>query len=286
MRVLLTIFLLLATPVAGWAAGIKAEFLSASDTVLANPHDLDLSADGKFLYVSDLGNDRIAVFEADTLKYRGSIGDADGLAAPHDAHLGPDGLLYVADTGNDRIVVYAVNGLQGRKTGEITGPFAAPEGVHAGRNGRIFVTGAGSGNVVALSGGKVVARAEGLSAPHDVIENPDGSIWVADSGNDRMLLMTSELKLIKALEGAPYNFRGCRYQDLTETGALVVADKNSHSIKVIAPDGALLGVIGDGNRGNGPNVFATPEGVVIRGDTAWFSDSGNDRIVAYRLRVE
>jgi hypothetical protein len=98
-----------------------------------------------------------------------------------------------------------------------------------------------------------------------------------------MVKMSRDLKTLATLQGPPYNFSGCRYQDVTEEGILVVADKYTHSIKAIGPDGALLGVIGNGKRGKGANIFSTPEGVVVRGEDIWFADSGNDRIVRYRL---
>ena len=44
-------------------------------------------------------------------------------------------------------------------------------------------------------------------------------------------------------------------------------------------------LLGTGRRGRGPGVFTTPEGVEVRGDTLWISDSGNDRVVTYRLRM-
>ena len=31
-------------------------------------------------------------------------------------------------------------------------------------------------------------------------------------------------------------------------------------------------------------AFTTPEGVEVRGNQVWISDSGNDRIVRYRLQ--
>ncbi len=63
----------------------------------------------------------------------------------------------------------------------------------------------------------------------------------------------------------------------------MIADKYTHSVKVIAEDGELLGVIGGDGPGKGPGRFRTPEGVELSGNTAWFADSGNDRIVKYRL---
>ena len=212
------------------AQAFEAEFVAASDPVLSNPHDIELSSDGKLLYVSDLGNDRVAVLDSDTLKLVGSFGEADDLAAPHDVDLGPGGKLYVADTGNDRIVVYEIDGAGGKRVGELTGSIAAPEGVLAHTDGRVYATGAGSGNIVAFADGKVVHEEGGLWHPHDVIATAQGQLWVADSSNDRMIQMSPKLERLKVLEGDAYNFSGPRYQDMTADGNLVVADKNSHTV--------------------------------------------------------
>ena len=111
---------------------------------------------------------------------------------------------------------------------------------------------------------------------------PSGDIWLSDSGNDRMLLLSPDLEIKRELKGAPYNFNGVRYQDVLDDGTLITADKNNHQIKVISPDGALLKVIG-AERGKGPGLFTTPEGVEVRGNILWLSDSGNDRILKYRM---
>jgi hypothetical protein len=42
-------------------------------------------------------------------------------------------------------------------------------------------------------------------------------------------------------------------------------------------------VLGHGRPGKGENRLRTPEGVEIRGSSLWLSDSGNDRIVKYRI---
>ena len=69
---------------------------------------------------------------------------------------------------------------------------------------------------------------------------------------------------------------------MTADGMIVAADKNNHQVKFIDADGSLLHVMGDGRPGLGVNKFTTPEGVEIRGDELWLSDSGNDRVVKYR----
>ncbi len=151
-------------------------------------------------------------------------------------------------------------------------------------NGLIYVAGAWSGNVVAYRDGEVVAELKGLSSPHDVERAPNGDIWLADAGNDRILLLTTELKIVRELKGASYNFSGVRYQDVLPNGTLIAADKYNHQVKVIGTNGQVLLVLGTGEPGKGPGRFPTPEGVEVQGDRLWISDSGNDRVVQYRIQ--
>ena len=51
------------------AAEIELEFIDASTVALENPHDLKLSPDGKYLYISDVGNNRLAVLDPNTLRF-------------------------------------------------------------------------------------------------------------------------------------------------------------------------------------------------------------------------
>lgn len=123
----------------------------------------------------------------------------------------------------------------------------------------------------------------GFSAPHDIEFTPNGDLWIADAVNDRLVRLSPELEIRETLEGAPYSFSGPRYLDVAPDGTLVVAAKYTHSVKIITPGGKFLSVIGGRSSGKGPNKFRTPEGVELRGDIVWISDSGNNRIVKYRL---
>ena len=93
------------------------------------------------------------------------------------------------------------------------------------------------------------------------------------------------MELKRELSGEAYDFDGVRYLDLLDDGTLIAADKNNHQVKFITPDQKLALVLGDGRAGKGPGRFKTPEGVEVRGDTVWLSDSGNDRVVVYRISV-
>lgn len=261
------------------------EFVGASSVPLANPHDLKLTPDGKYLFVSDVDNNRVAILDPETLALVGEFG-ADHQAGTHDIDFDKNGHVYVADTRNSRVTVYKLAGLKAALFGELSERIRGPEGVLAHPNGRVYVAGAWSGNVVAYEDGKVVGELTDLSSPHDLERTPDGDIWLSDAGNDRMLLLSPDLEIKREWKGAPYNFNGVRYQDVLPDGTVIAADKNNHQVKIIAADGTLLQVLGSGKPEKGPGKFTTPEGVEVSGNTLWISDSGNDRIVKYRIDFE
>jgi len=264
------------------AAAFEVEFVGASTVALDNPHDLKLSPDGRYLFVSDVDNDRVAVLDPATLAMISTFG-SDHQSGTHDIDFDAEGRAYVADTRNNRVVIYRMDGPKATLIGQIDARIRGPEGVLAHPNGRLYVAGAWSGNVVAYQDGTIVAELTGLASPHDLERAPDGDIWLADAGNDRMLLLSPDLQIKRELKGAPYDFDGVRYQDLLPDGTLIAADKNNHQVKVIGPDGTLLLVIGTGRPEKGPGKFTTPEGVEVKGKTIWISDSGNDRVVKYKI---
>ncbi len=266
------------TSLAEW----RFEFLGGSDTSLSNPHDVKLSRDGEVLFVSDVGSGRVVGLDADTLEFVDAFG-ADVLSGTHDVDLDDGGKMYVADTHNSRVAIFAMQGTQGVLVGSLSERLSGPEGVLVHPNGLIYVAGAWSNNVVAFRDGEVAYELRGLSAPHDLEVAPDGRIWLADAGNDRILLLNESLEVITELSGPPFDFDGVRYLDVMADGTLVAADKNSHKVKIIDPGGRLLATLGAGRPGKGEGVFRTPEGVDSAGDILWLSDSGNDRIVKYRI---
>ncbi|MDF1719617.1 MAG: NHL repeat-containing protein [Minwuia sp.] len=264
------------------AHAFEMEFEAASAERMDNPHDLKLSPDGRHLFVADVGNNRVAILDPVTLQLVASFG-SDHQSGTHDIDFDATGLAYVADTHNNRVIVYALAGLMATQVSELTDRIRGPEGVLAHPNGRIYVAGAWSGNVVAYQDGEVVGELKGLRSPHDLEITPDGNIWLADAGNHRMLLLSPDLQILNEWSGPTYGFNGVRYQDVLPDGTVIAADKNSHQIKVIAADGTLLLTLGSGSPGVGPGAFRTPEGVEIRGNKVWISDSGNDRVVRYRI---
>jgi len=272
-----------------WAASAGAQEVSltlvaASGEFLGNPHDLKLSPDGRYLFVADVDNDRVAILDPESLALVGEFG-ADHQDGTHDIDFDSAGRAYVADTHNNRVTVYEIDGTRARLVGELGERVRGPEGVLAHPNGLVYVAGAWSGNVVAYRDGEPQHELRGLSSPHDLELAANGDIWLADAGNDRLLLLSPELEIRRELGRDDYGFDGVRYLDLDARGMLIAADKNNHVVKFIGADGRLLYVLGDGRAGKGENRLTTPEGVELRGTELWLSDSGNDRIVKYRLEV-
>ena len=257
-------------------------YQNASSMEYAHPHDVVLSPDRRFLYVADNDNDRIAVLDPTSLELLGSFGSGQ-VSAPHDVVFDTAGRLLVADTGGNRIAIYSVDGTKATLVDELKQSIRRPEGVEVHPNGRVYATGAGSDNIVAYQNGQVVAEMKGLSSPHDVSAAPDGSLWIADSNNDRLVNVTEDLKIIRILQGEPYNFNGPRYLDFDNAGRLYVADKYNHQIKVLAPDLSIVLTLGGSHSTFGPRYFDRPEGITIHDKQVWFADTYNDRIVRYLM---
>lgn len=282
LRFVLVFFVQCGLIAAPRAETLKFEMVAASAETYAKPHDIVLSPDGKALYVADNDNDRIAVLDPQSLRELGVFAQGE-VSAPHDVAFDAQGRLLVADTGNSRIAIYAIQGTGGRFVGSLRGRIRRPEGVAVHTDGRVFATGAASDNLVVYRDDEVVGEVGGFSAPHDVEFDLRGGIWVADAANDRMVRLNDALDVTSVLSGPAYDFNGPRYMDFDATGRMYVADKYSHSIKVISPDGELIQVLGKARSGKGESVFDRPEGVEIRGRDVWFSDTYNDRIVRYRV---
>ena len=271
------------------AAGMSFEPVGASEAVLSRPHDLVLSSDGKFLYVADLGNNVVHVLDPDSLKIIGAIG-ASELSAPHDVAFDQQGRLYVADTGNDRVAVYEVDGATGRLMSELDENIERTEGVAPVAGGRVYVTSVARNEVSYFESGRKVKAAGGsgrgpnqYSRPHDVDVLPDGRVVVADPGNNRLQILSAELEHLASVGGpAPHDFNDPKYFAVDEKGRVYVGDQFNHRVLVFDSDWRLIGRMGTGESGDRLDQFNGLEGVVVRGQDVWISDTYNHRVVRYR----
>jgi len=261
-----------------------AAFDLASPAFLNDPHDLAIGPEGH-LYVADKFGNRLAVLDAETLELIAMLGEGR-LPGVHDVSFDDTGRVAVAVTGANAVAVYANVADVGKEPDLL---LSAPrtEGVLAHSSGRIFAMASGIGSLLAYDGSSVVALAEGHLGAHDVAEGPDGNIWIADNLQRRLVQYTPDLRRLRIIDAPKFGFVGPRYLDVDDFGNLVVADQDAHRILLIDPEGpdggTLIGVLGNGSPGLGPNRFDDPEGVAVIGNRFYVSDSDNNRIVRYSI---
>ena len=149
--------------------GFEGDNGPATRAALSEPQAVAVSADGT-LYIADTGNNRVRrVDSGGTITTVAGNGEArfsgEGMAAKDSSLNGPTGIavaaegtLYVADTGNNRIRKIA---------------------------GGIISTVAGNGEA-RYGGDGGQARAASLAAPTGLALGSDGTLYVADTDNDRI----------------------------------------------------------------------------------------------------
>jgi sugar lactone lactonase YvrE len=118
---------------------------------MTEPANMTIDKENRLLYVSDIAQDQVLVYDADTLKLKrkmGTTGHNHELTTPGDfakpsgLALDEDGNLYVCDTLNNRIEVFDADGKfisTYGKNGDGPGYFARPKGVAIDSDGHIWV---------------------------------------------------------------------------------------------------------------------------------------------------
>jgi sugar lactone lactonase YvrE len=192
---------------------------------------------------------------------------------------GADGSVYIADTWNNRI----------RKVG--------PDGV--------ITTVAGDGwrdekrNIKGRFQGDGGPAAEAsLCHPHGVALGPDGSLYIADSDNNRIRkvdangIMTTVAGI--GMEGCSGDGGLAKWARLNwpravavgADGSLYIADTCNHRVRKVDPNGVITTVAGNGEEGywgdGGPALEASlyfPRGVAVGADgSLCIADYGNNRV--------
>ena len=271
------------------AAQVSGAIIAESARDFSQPHDVVLSPNGAFLYVADVGTDSIKVLDPSTLVTLGAFG-ADRLSGPHDVAFDQRGRLLVADTHNHRIAIYEVDGAAGVFVHEIRGSLRTPEGVDVAADGTIYVTSASRHNVVKIRDGAIVADVGGgggdtnqYSRPHDIEAASDGRVVVADPGNDRLQVLDGDLSFVRTVGGPQFRFDEPKYFTIDARGWIYLADEYNDRIVILDRDYRPQGVLGASPSGAERGELDHPEGAEVAGERLWIADTGNNRIVLYRL---
>lgn len=258
----------------------------ATEAPIFLPTGLAVDA-GKSLYFCDSSNNRVRRVDGitgiiSTVAGIGSPGSSgDGAAAVTAQLNSPSGLamdgagnLYIADTGNS--VVRRVDRLSG-----------------------VITTIAGQIGNASFSGDGGPATSATFSSPVGLAITPGGDLLIADSGNNRVRLLTIATGQIETIAGTGIaGFAGdggnaAQAQLFTpfgvavrSDGAIAIADKANHRVRLISPAGILSTVAGTGERSyfgdGGPAAKAkldNPAAVAFdpAGDL-FIADSENNRV--------
>jgi RHS repeat-associated protein len=237
------------------------------------PKDVAVAPDGSF-YIADYLNNRIRKVDRNgiisTVAGNGLNGYAgDGgpavqaqLFRPSGLALAPDGSLYIADTANNRIRKLDGNG--------------------------IISTVAGSG-LAGYGGDGGMANQAKLSNPNKIALGPDGSLYIADSNNQRIRKVGNDGVITTVAGSGQAGYEGDGGQatlaklnspsalTVGADGSLYIADRNNFRIRKVGPDQVITTIAGNGQRGSsgdgGPTVQAqlyNPSDVALGPDGALF----------------
>jgi DNA-binding beta-propeller fold protein YncE len=146
------------------------------------PSGIAVDARGQ-VWVADTGNHRVQAFTRDGALVRVLAGR---FKAPEAVAVDAAGNVYVADTGNHRVAQYSWRGGFVREFGT----FGRPGAVAVDAAGRLLVDDVGRRPVARFdtrTGAPLTDTTEPISSPRDVADDGAGGVWVAETGNHRIV---------------------------------------------------------------------------------------------------
>lgn len=258
------------------------------------PYGVASGEDGSVI-VADRLNHRLRRIQAsgEVVHLAGSIdgasGNADGDAStsrfhdPQGVSIGSDGRVYVADTGNHRIRILNTDGSVSTLAGSTEGfadasgasaRFSHPSGLGLDSHGDLLVADRDNhrirrvtpdGDVSTLSGGEAgfvdgPRSAARFNHPQGIYVAPDGFVYVADSNNHAIRMVTPSGEVLTLAgngtagfsDGTGANARFRHPVGLTgdDAGNLYVADWGNHRIRRIQTStGAVTTLAGSDHAG-------------------------------------
>ncbi len=139
--------------------------------------------------------------------------------------------------------------------------------------GLVFPGSAGAFGPLA-SFGEFGGGAGQLDAPKQVAVAPDGDLYVADSGNDRVSVFAGDGSFLRTFGGGQLSLPGDVALD--SSGRAFVADSGHDRVAVFGGSGEFLFAFGT-------PALNDPAGLVVDGSTVYIADRGNNRVAVFSL---
>ena len=124
---------------------------------------------------------------------------------------------------------------------------------------------------------------QALAGPYGVALAPDGDVWVADTGHDRVAEFTPSGHLVTSLDPATRLGGGLDQPEgitLDAAGHIFVADTGHNRVIEISPADRVLVTFGSGSGGRGQLDQPVAVAVSSFGDV-WVADQGHSRVVEF-----
>jgi len=213
---------------------------------------------------------------------------SNGLSAPSGLALDGFGDVYIADTANNQVIAQVSNG-QIAVANAATNGLASPAGIALDGNGDVYIADSGNSRIVeeilSNPGGTAIEPGSGysytqaalttsaLSGPKGVAVDGAGDIYIADTGNNRVLMET--------LAGGAYTettlgseLAGPDGVAVDGSGNVYIADTGNGRVLKETLSGGVY------TQSEVAGGLSAPQGVAVDGSgNVYIADTGNNRVL-------
>ncbi len=257
------------------------------------PKGIAIDTEGN-VWVADRGNNRMQEFSG-AGKYIRQLTTAGTtsetpipMSKPSGVAVDSEGHVWVADTESNRVDEFSSSGEFINKFGAEGvghGLFKAPRGIAVDSEGHVWVADTGNDRVQEFSSKGEFIRTFGsegkengqFKRPVALTVDSAGDVWVADAENSRVQEFSSTGTYTRQVGGLglPEGIAA------DSKGDVWVSSRFFSAVDEISSTGEKLGSFGKRGKGNGE--FEEPQGIAIRGETAYVVDWLNSRVEEFKL---
>lgn len=261
------------------------------------------------IYVADLGNDRVQIFNAATYAYLATIGGTEGAGnnqfqSAIDVAVDSNGTIYVADVGNNRVQVFNSSYAYVRTMGVAGVPYVTDDN-HYYQPFHVDATMDGGWLVAEQFGHRVIKlNADGSQAwtigetgipgddqthfnlPHDVAEHSNRVVFITDAANHRLMRFDPYGSYLGEWGGygtGDYQYNWPTAVAFAPNGDILVVDANNQRVQVYDFNffyKTTLGVTGVSGSDNAH--FSNPLDVAVDANgSIYVADVDNHRVQVF-----